>query len=172
MKNEINVEDDPFKEFPKDFDDELFDLEAILLKFKESRNFLMKYRREIQIEGQEVHRHLYKKERKCIVKYVMNWIINKKILLRRCDFLKIVDRIKFMFPKEPAFLYYTAPVKMNLKSSKEQQKTSSHEEDGVKLKKNKRTQKGPTGLLFSSYRYRCSKERKEVEEGERSTFYR
>lgn len=96
------------EESMKNLDDELFDIESVLKKYKRSKLVMDKYFEEVKT-NEGFYRPLFKKERKAIVAAITDWMVFKGILLRRSDYSKIVDNIKNVFPKEAGFIYYKPP---------------------------------------------------------------
>lgn len=88
----------------------------------------------------------------------MDWIVSKGILLRISDFPKIVSRIIDVFPREPGFIYFKPPKTVLVPVDKLQEGNNDNEQQY----ENRRIP--PTGFLFSSYRYRITKKRKEAKE--------
>lgn len=96
--------------------------------------------------NESVVRPLVKKERKLVVNTLMDWIVGHRILLGRHEFEIISQRIISIFTREVAALYYRKP--LGKKSN-------------------------PTGLIYSSYRYRADKLRKDSKKfGQTSAFYK
>lgn len=92
----------------RNFENELFDVEEVLTKYKKSKLVLGKYVNEVRVND-GFYRPLIKKEIKAVVGAIMDWIIFKGILLRRSDCPKIIDKIKDVFWREAAFIYYKPP---------------------------------------------------------------
>lgn len=145
-------------EFPKNFDDELFDVKAILKTYRKSKQVLISYNDEVE-KNRGFHSALFKKDRKVVVNAIMDWVMLKGILLRRSDFKKIFSKIRDIFQKEPEFLYYKPPRKRDIKCKK-----NEDEPDQKTSRSN-----SPSGLLYSSYRYRIQKKRSDLKEMNDST---
>lgn len=165
----------------------MFDLETVLNEFAKPRKMLVLYKKDVADNG-GIHRHLFRKERKTVSNTIMDWVILKGILLRRGDFLKVFEKIREIFPKETAGLYYKPPRKKEFimetsksteSSSEENDEESSgkkcdaqHKMTTEKTSKKKVKNIGPSGLLYSSYRYRLEKKRDELKEyGLKSSAY-
>lgn len=128
---------------------------------------MTRYNEEVQ-GNKGFHRPLYKTERKSITSAMMDWIVFKGILLRITDFPKLVSKIIEIFPREPGFIYFKPPKTVLVPVDEENGSTSQMTEKESETDENEQhfeeRRIPPTGFLFSSYRYRITKKRKEAKE--------
>lgn len=159
----------PFSDLSINYEDELFDVENILSGILQSSVVLKDYTSDL--EKFNIHRPLTRSERKIVCNTLMDFAVKNKILLRRSDFPKITEKIQFIFKKEPTSLYYRPPNKIE-KRCKKSLKTD--EILNVENKAKKPRSIGPSGQLYTSYRYRISKKRDDLKKHKQSTdsYYR
>ncbi|KAL5278181.1 hypothetical protein ACFFRR_003059 [Megaselia abdita] len=149
---------DPFHDMVIDYEDEIFDIETILRDLLQSSIVLKTYKEDQ--DKYNMHRPLTRSERKTVCNTLMDYAVNNRVLLRRCDFPKIVSKILIIFKKEPASLYYKPPSKNKKKKIVEQNENASNKQADRSNKKSRN--KGPSGILYTAYRYRISKKRAEM----------
>lgn len=152
-----NTADNVLNEMAIDYEDDLFDIEGILTNLVDSSNVLTDYKSDLQ--KCNVHRPLTRSERKTVCNTLVDFAVKQKMLLPRGDFPRIVDKIQFIFKKEPAFLYYAQPNKKTKHDSKDKKKSRNN---------------GPKGQLYTSYRFRINRQRKILIKNKQSTaaYYR
>lgn len=162
------------------YENDLFDVEVILSKILLSSAVLKDYKDDLQKFN--IHRPLTRSERKIVCNTLMDYAVKNKILLRRGDFPKITEKIQHIFKKEPAYLYYRPPNKTSKRinepnvlcdaNSKEESSSSAKNLGGNKKKVLGNV--GPSGQLYTSYRYRISRKREELKKTKQSTdaYYR
>lgn len=96
-----------------------------------------------------IQRPLIRSERKLIVRTVVNELLNKKIRLRRKNWMPAFLKLRNVFKKEVASIYFMPAKKRNSKKT---------QDNGEKQKDNKSAE--PSGILYNNYRYQKSKRMK------------
>lgn len=169
----------PFQDSAKNFEEVLFDVETVLRKYRKSQMVFDKYLGEVK-QNQGFYRPLFKKERKAIVGAITDWLILEGVLLRRSDYLLIVDKIKEVFPREASFIYYKPSRIQEMEEHFVANEENFQADEVDKIQEPRRKMKNairktpPSGLLYSAYRYRITKKREEAKENKQScvSFYR
>lgn len=169
-------------------------MESVLKTYRKSKLVFEKYFTEFK--KTQFYRPLFKRERRIVVGAITDWMIFKGILLRRSDYPRIVGKIQKVFPREAGFVYYSPPrtvITENEEVEKEKipdnentpenvNESMTNNKKSAQSKKRKMKNKGdlvvtktpPSGLLYSAFRHRITKARKEAKEMEQcsDSFYR
>lgn len=134
-----------FEVAPKNFEDEFFDVEAILKQILETHMVLKEYKE--YVLQFNIHRPLLKKERRLVSNRLTDYCIQQNILLRRGDFPKIAEKVMAIFKKDPKTVWYKPP----------RAKGAT-----------------PGGVLYTNYSFRLTKKKQQLKKLGKSTasYYR
>ncbi|KAL5278664.1 hypothetical protein ACFFRR_003349 [Megaselia abdita] len=157
------------------YNDETFDLVYVLKKDVQANHFLKLYQENRNDKNEIIHRPLLKRERKLLSATIINYFINKTILLSRNDFSQIFYKIQDIFKRALKSIYYLEAYMRTDKIKKSKQNNQAtitvnlrekqHQTKGKKKGKSEPervviTYVGPSGILYNAYRYRITKIRK------------